>query len=248
MGTCGLLLFACHVSGAGWLSVVMGGWSLLLVDDGGGGPCPSSWGPGIMDVVIVFQKVAVDMAHLVKPYACHVSSLVVASCVGCHCHCCSSLLLSLSLLLLSLLASVVRSYQCPPNFCRNPVILVESGGIKFGRKASYFFSFWCLLFQRNLGIPELRLECSAEFAGTECKGIRLFVCLFVSHLLPNKPPTKHCVTWFPFITHHHHHHHHHTNDTPNDDQRPPCHHVDANGPPSKTTAHDCPETMTNPPK
>jgi len=69
-----------------------------------------------------------------------------------------------------------RSYQCPPNSCRN---LVESGGIKFGRKACYFFSFWCLLFRQNLGIPELRLECSAEFAGTECNRIRLFVCLFV---------------------------------------------------------------------
>jgi len=46
----------------------------------------------------------------------------------------------------------------------------------------------------------------------------LVVCLFVSHLLPNKPPTKHHVTWFPFVTHHHHHHYHHTNDAPNDDQ------------------------------
>jgi len=42
----------------------------------------------------------------------------------------------------------------------------------------------------------------------------LVVCLFVSHLLPNKPPTKHRVMWFPFVTHHHHH----TNDAPNDDQ------------------------------
>ena len=72
-----------------------------------------------------------------------------------------------------------RSYQCPPNSCRNPVIPAESSGIKFGRKACYFFSFWCLLFQQNLGILELRLECSAEFAGTECNGIQLFVCLFV---------------------------------------------------------------------
>jgi len=93
-----------------------------------------------------------------------------------------------------------RSYQCPPNSCRNPVIPAESGGIKFGRKACYFFSFRCLLFRRNLGIPELRPECSAEFAGTECNGIWLFVCLFVSHLLPNKPPTKHRVTWSPFVT------------------------------------------------
>jgi len=158
-------------------------------------------------------------------------------------HCQMELLMSRSLL-------GSRSYQCPPNSCRNPVIPVESGGIKFGRKACYFFSFRCLLFQRNLGIPELRLECSTEFTGMECNGIWLFVCLFVSHLLPNKPPTKHRVMWSPFITHHHHHHHHyhHTNDAPNNDQRPPCHHVDANGPPSQTTAHDCPETMTNPPK
>ena len=82
--------------GAGQLSVVVGGRSSLLVDDSGGGPCPSSWGPAIMDVVI--QKVAVDMAHSVKLYACHVSSLVVASCVV------SSLLLSLLLSLLSLLS------------------------------------------------------------------------------------------------------------------------------------------------
>jgi len=84
----------------------MGGQSLLLVDDGGGGPCPSLWGPGIMDVIIV-QKVTVDMACLVKPYACHVSGLVVASCVGHHHCCCSSLSLSLSLSSLSLLVSVV---------------------------------------------------------------------------------------------------------------------------------------------
>jgi len=101
----------------------------------------------------------------------------------------------------------LRSYKCPPNSCRNLVIPAESGGIKFGRKACYFFSFKCLLFRWNLGIPELRLECSAEFAGTECNGIWLFVCLFVSHLLPNKPPTKHHVMWSPFVTHHHHYHH-----------------------------------------
>jgi len=73
----------------------MGGQSLLLVDDSGGGPCPSSWGPGVMDNdVIIIRKVTVDMAHSVKPYACHISSLVVVSCV-------------VSSLLLLLLASIV---------------------------------------------------------------------------------------------------------------------------------------------
>jgi len=81
-----------------------------------------------------------------------------------------------------------RSYQCPPNSCRNPVIPAESGGIKFGRKACYFFSFRCLLFQQNLGIPELRPECSAEFAGTECNGIWLFVCLFHTCYQTNHQP------------------------------------------------------------
>ena len=66
MGAHGLLLFACRVGGAGQLSVVVGGRSSFLVDDGGGGPCPSLWGPGIMDVVIVW-KVAIDVAHSVKP-------------------------------------------------------------------------------------------------------------------------------------------------------------------------------------
>jgi len=92
----------------GWLLVVVGGQSSLWVDDSGGGPCPSLWGPGVMDDNdIVIWKVAIDVACSVKLYACHVSSLVVASCVGCHHHCCSSLLLSLSLSLLLLLASVV---------------------------------------------------------------------------------------------------------------------------------------------
>jgi len=67
---------------------------------------------------------------------------------------------------------------------------VESGGIKFGRKACYFFSFQCLLFQRNLGILELRPECSAEFAGTECNGIQLFVCLFVCFTPVTKQTTN----------------------------------------------------------
>jgi len=97
--------------GAGWLSVVMGGRSSLLVDDSGGGPCPLSWGPGVMDVIIVvIQKVAVNVACSVQPYVCHVSGLVVAACVGHHRHCCSSLSLSLSLLSLlslSLLVSIL---------------------------------------------------------------------------------------------------------------------------------------------
>jgi len=83
-----------------------------------------------------------------------------------------------------------RSYQCPPNSCRNPVILAESSGIKFGRKACYFFPFQCLLFQRNLGILELRLECSVEFAGRECNGIQLFVCLFVCFTPATKQTTN----------------------------------------------------------
>ena len=85
-------------------------------------------------------------------------------------------------------AIVWRSYQCPPNSCRNPVIPVESSGIKFCRKACYFFSFWCLLFQQNLGILELRPECSAEFTGTECNGIQLFVCLFHTCYQTNHQP------------------------------------------------------------
>jgi len=60
------------------------------------GPCPSSWGPGIMDIIVL--KVAVDVAHSVKPYACHISGLVVVLFVGRHCCCCSLLALSLSLL------------------------------------------------------------------------------------------------------------------------------------------------------
>ena len=86
-----------------WALVSCHGWAVIVV----GGPCPSSWGPGIMDIVIVIQKVTVDMACSVKPYACHVSSLVVALCVRCHCCCCSLLSLSLSLLLLLLSVSIV---------------------------------------------------------------------------------------------------------------------------------------------
>ena len=73
----------------------------------------------------------------------------------------------------------LRSYQCPPNSCRNLVIPEESSGIQWNKiwqEGLLFFSFQCLLFQQNLGIPELRLECSAEFAGMECNRIQLFVC------------------------------------------------------------------------
>jgi len=93
-----------------------------------------------------------------------------------------------------------RSYQCPPNSCRNPVIPAESGGIQWNeiwQDGLLFFAFWW-----NLGIPELRLECSTEFTGMECNGTEsgclvntLFGihCLFVAHLLTN----KHNVLPFP---------------------------------------------------
>jgi len=126
------------------------------------------------------------------------------------------------------------------SFWQNPA---DSSGIKFGRKACYFFhssafysggiwAFW------NWDWNVLRN--SQEWNAMESS------CLFVSHLWPNKPPTKHCVTWFPFVNHHHH-----TNDAPNDDQRPPCHHVNTNRPPSKTTAQkpgQLPRNDNKPPK
>jgi len=117
------------------------------------------------------------------------------------------------------------------SFRRNPE---ESSGMKFGRMACYFLHSGVISFQWNLGIPELRPECSAEFAGMECNGMEsgclvttLFGihCLFVAHLLTN----KHNVLPFPpptIVSHHHHlsfpppptmlitaannaHHHHH---------------------------------------
>ncbi|KIK09862.1 hypothetical protein K443DRAFT_636650, partial [Laccaria amethystina LaAM-08-1] len=68
----------------------------------------------------------------------------------------------------------------------------ESGGMKFGRKACYFFHSGVLLFRRNDRIPELRPECSVEFTGTECDGIRLFgiLRLFV-YLTPVAKQTQH---------------------------------------------------------
>jgi len=104
---------------------------------------------------------------------------------------------------------MARSYQCPPNSCKN---LEESSGMKFGRMACYFLHSSVISFQWNLGIPELRPECSAEFAGTECNRMEsgclvttLFGIhyLFVAHLLTN----KHNVLPFPpptIISHHHH--------------------------------------------
>jgi hypothetical protein len=88
---------------------------------------------------------------------------------------------------------VWRSLQCPPNSCRNPVIPAESSGMKFGRKACYFFHSGVLFFWRNDRIPELRPECSAEFTGTECDGIQLFVwhILFV-YFTPVAKQTRHC--------------------------------------------------------
>ena len=69
---------------------------------------------------------------------------------------------------------VWRSLQCPPNSCRNPVIPAESGG--FQRNELWQEGLLFSSFRRNLGIPELRPECSAEFTGMECNGI-LVVCL-----------------------------------------------------------------------
>jgi len=120
-------------------------------------------------------------------------------------------------------------------------------------------SFWWNPVEWNLAgwpaifcIPELRPECSAEFAGTECNGMEsgclvttLFGihCLFVAHLLTN----KHNVLPFPpptIVSHHHHlsfpppptmlvtaannaRHHHCPLWLPtnaNDHQLPQCHH------------------------
>ncbi|KIK05962.1 hypothetical protein K443DRAFT_90369, partial [Laccaria amethystina LaAM-08-1] len=69
---------------------------------------------------------------------------------------------------------------------------LESGGMKFGRKACYFFHSGVLLFWRNHRILELRPECSAEFTGMECDGIRLFVwhILFV-YFTPVAKQTQH---------------------------------------------------------
>jgi len=82
--------------------VVVGGhcccWMMVVVVHG---PCPLSWGPGIMDIVIL--KVTVNVACSVKLYAYHVSGLVVVPFVGHHRHCCSLLVLLLS----SLSASIV---------------------------------------------------------------------------------------------------------------------------------------------
>jgi hypothetical protein len=78
-----------------------------------------------------------------------------------------------------LIPAGIRSFQ------RNPP---DSSGMKFGRKACYFFHSGVLLFQWNSWILELRLECT----GMECNGIWLFgrCCLFVAHLLPNKHKTN----------------------------------------------------------
>ena len=67
-----------------------------------------------------------------------------------------------------------RSLQCPPNSCRNPVIPVESSG--FWRNEIWQEGLLFSSFQQNLGIPELRLECSTECTGMEYNRIRLFIC------------------------------------------------------------------------
>ncbi|KIJ89558.1 hypothetical protein K443DRAFT_117824, partial [Laccaria amethystina LaAM-08-1] len=82
----------------------------------------------------------------------------------------------------------------------------ESGGMKFGRKACYFFHSGVLLFRRNDWIPELRPECSAEFTGMECGCVFGIYYLFTSLLLPNKHitlPSPHLLSSSPpppFVT------------------------------------------------
>ena len=65
----------------------------------------------------------------------------------------------------SFLHPLSRSYQCPTDSCRIPV---HSGGMEIGRGLCQYCHSCCFSFQRNPYIPELILECSPEFTGTEC--------------------------------------------------------------------------------
>ena len=115
-------------------------------------------------------------------FACHPSWL---------CWCC----------LLSLLHSPTYFYWTPTRLLEShwtrlevftvaPWFLPEYHGINFGMKVCCFLHSGVSLFQQNLGILKLRLECSAEFTETKCNRIWLvgwwWCMLFVSHLLPNK--------------------------------------------------------------
>ena len=51
-------------------------------------------------------------------------------------------------------------------------ILVDSGGIKFGRDICQNYNSRGHKFWQNTFIPELTPECSPECTGTECTGIR----------------------------------------------------------------------------
>ncbi|KIK04382.1 hypothetical protein K443DRAFT_93219, partial [Laccaria amethystina LaAM-08-1] len=77
----------------------------------------------------------------------------------------------------------------------------HSGGMKFGRKACYFFHSDVLLFQRNSRIPELRPECSVECTGTESSCLAGVVCLLHTCYQTNK-------YLFGNGCHYPHHHHH----------------------------------------
>ena len=73
----------------------------------------------------------------------------------------------------------MRSLQCPPNSCRNPVIPAESSGFQRNevwQEGLLFSSFWCLIIPAEFGHSGLTPECSAECAGTECNRIQLFIC------------------------------------------------------------------------
>jgi len=81
-----------------------------------------------------------------------------------------------------------RSYQCPPNSCRNPVILAESGGIQWNeiwQDGLLFFAFWCHIIPVEFvhSRIETGMFCGICRNGMQWNRIRLFGNYIVWHSL-----------------------------------------------------------------
>ena len=97
----------------------------------------------------------------------------------------------------------MRSLQCPPNSCRNPVIPAESGGLQRNevwQEGLLFSSFWCLIIAAEFGHSGIE---TGIFRGMHRNGMHwnpvvylFIICLLIIHdmsqpsplLLPPPPP------------------------------------------------------------
>ncbi|EDR16012.1 uncharacterized protein LACBIDRAFT_301592 [Laccaria bicolor S238N-H82] len=101
----------------------------------------------------------------------------------------------------------LRSYQCPPNSCRNPVIPADSGGFRrneIWQGGLLFSPFWCLTIPAEFGHSGID---TGMIRGMHRNGMQRnpVLCLFVLLLLPNKGNVTKQIQDHAFFFFFHHH-------------------------------------------